>query len=319
MASTYSSNLKIELIANGEQAGTWGTTTNNNLGTLIEQAISGYTSLSFSSGAQTLTMTDGTSCDARNMFLELTGATSSTTLTLPLNRKLYFIYNNSGYAITVKTAATTGVSVPNGAKYILACNGSEIINATNGNNVGTANVVARFTGQNTIGTGTIYDDGNTVGIGATSATTRLALGGSSSLFSLVTPNILETATVSATAATGTINYDLTTQSVVYYTSNASANWVLNFRASSGTTLNSLLGTGQAITAAFLVTQGTTAYYNTSVQIDGTTTGVTTKWQGSGAPTAGDPSSIDVYTYTIIKTQTTPSPTYTVLASQTQFA
>lgn len=316
MASTYSSNLKIELIANGEQAGTWGTTTNNNLGTLIEQAISGYTTLSFASGAQTLSMADGTSCDARNMYLELTGATATTTLTLPLNRKLYFVYNNSGYAITVKTAATTGVSVPNGAKYVLVCNGSEIINATNGNNVGTANVVARFTDQNTIGNSTIYDNGTNVGIGAISLTTRLALGGSSSLFSLVTPNILETATVSATPATGTINYDLTTQSVVYYTSNATANWTLNFRGSSGTTLDSILGTGQSITAVFMVTQGATAYYNSAVQIDGTTTGVTTKWQGGSAPTFGLVSSVNVYTYSIIKTA---SATYTVLASVVNFA
>lgn len=315
MASTYSSNLKLELIANGEQAGTWGTTTNNNLGTLIEQAISGYTTLSFASGAQSLSMLDGTTCTARNMYLELTGATSTTTLTLPLNRKLYFVYNNSGYAITVKTPATTGVSVPNGAKYVLVCNGSEIINATNGNNVGTANVVTRFTDQNTLGNSTIYDNGTNVGIGAVSTSTRLALGGTSSLFSFATPNILETATISATPATGVINYDLTTQSVVYYTSNATANWTLNFRASSGTTLDSTLAVGEAITAVFLVTQGSTAYYNSAVQIDGTTTGVTTKWQGGGAPTFGVASSINVYTYSIIKTA---SATFTVLASLVSF-
>ena len=120
-------------------------------------------------------------------------------------------------------------------------------------------------------------------------------------------------TVSATAATGTINYDVTTQSVLYYTSNASANWTVNFRGSSGTSLNTLMSIGQSITVAFLVTQGATAYYNNGWQIDGTA--VTPKWQGGTAPTAGNASGIDVYTYTITKTA---SATYTVLASLTQF-
>jgi hypothetical protein len=124
----------------------------------------------------------------------------------------------------------------------------------------------------------------------------------------------EVATVSATAATGTINYDITTQSVVYYTSNASANWTVNFRASSGTSLDSAMSTGQSLTAAFLVTQGSTAYYNSAVQVDGSA--VTPKWQGGTAPSAGNASSIDVYTYTIIKTG---SAAFTVLASVTKFA
>ena len=124
----------------------------------------------------------------------------------------------------------------------------------------------------------------------------------------------EVVTVSATAATGTINYDITTQSVLYYTSNASANWTTNFRASSGTSLDTALATGQSMTVAFLVTQGSTAYYNNVVQVDGTATGVTTRWLG-GAPTAGNASGIDSYRYLIIKTGTA---TFTVLASVTQF-
>jgi hypothetical protein len=77
-----------------------------------------------------------------------------------------------------------------------------------------------------------------------------------------------------------------------------------------------MSTGQSLTVAFLVTQGGTAYYNNVVQVDGTTSGVTTKWQGGTAPTGGYASSVDVYTYTIIKTG---SATFTVLASQTKFA
>jgi hypothetical protein len=138
--------------------------------------------------------------------------------------------------------------------------------------------------------------------------------GSASTLAVVLSDAAEVATVSATAATGTINYDLTTQSVLYYTSNASANWTTNFRASSGTSLNTALATGQSITAAFLVTQGATAYYNNVVQVDGTTSGVTTRWIG-GAPTAGNASGIDSYRYLIIKTG---SATFTVLASVNQF-
>jgi hypothetical protein len=138
--------------------------------------------------------------------------------------------------------------------------------------------------------------------------------GSSSTTALVLSDAAEVATVSATAATGTINYDVTTQSVLYYTSNASANWAVNFRGSSGTSLNTLMSTGQSMTVAFLVTQGSTAYYNSAVQVDGTTTGVTTRWLG-GAPTAGNASGIDSYRYLIIKTG---SATFTVLASNTQF-
>ena len=138
--------------------------------------------------------------------------------------------------------------------------------------------------------------------------------GSSSATAIVLNDAAEVATVSATAATGTINYDITTQSVLYYTSNASANWTVNFRASSGTSLNTLMSTGQSMTVAFLVTQGSTAYYNSAVQVDGTTSGVTTRWLG-GAPTAGNASGIDSYRYLIIKTG---SATFTVLASNTQF-
>ena len=138
--------------------------------------------------------------------------------------------------------------------------------------------------------------------------------GSSSATAIVLNDAAEVATVSATAATGTINYDITTQSVLYYTSNASGNWTVNFRASSGTSLNTLMSTGQSMTVAFLVTQGSTAYYNNVVQVDGTTSGVTTRWLG-GAPTAGNASGIDSYRYLIIKTG---SATFTVLASNTQF-
>lgn len=155
------------------------------------------------------------------------------------------------------------------------------------------------------------------GISASSANTFTALqtfSGSTSVLAMALKNAAELATVSATAATGTINYDVTTQSVLYYTTNASGNFTINFRASSGTSLNTAMATGDSVTVAFLNTNGGTAYYNSAVQVDGSS--VTPKWQGGTAPSSGNASSIDVYVYTIVKTG---SATFTVAASQTRFA
>ena len=123
----------------------------------------------------------------------------------------------------------------------------------------------------------------------------------------------EDVNVVASAATGTINLDVDTASIWYYTSNATANHTLNIRYSSGVSLNTALAVGDAITVVWMNTNGTTAYYPNVIQIDGT--GVTPKVPA--AITAGNASSIDVYTFTIIKTAATP--TYTVLESQTKFA
>jgi len=148
----------------------------------------------------------------------------------------------------------------------------------------------------------------------------LTLGGTTSTVgNLTVTNTLvtemrETTTVSATAATGTIDYDALTQVVLYYTTDASGNFTVNFRGSSGTSLNTVMSTGESLSATFLVTNGATAYYNSVVQVDGST--VTPKWQGGTAPTSGNASSVDSYTYVIIKTG---SATFTVLASVTKFA
>jgi hypothetical protein len=125
----------------------------------------------------------------------------------------------------------------------------------------------------------------------------------------------ELVTVSATAATGTVNYDALPQSVLFYTSNASANWTVNLRGDGSNSLNTMLAVGESLTVAFLVTQGATPYYNTTVQVDGATAGVTTRWQGGTAPAAGNASGVDVYSYTIIKTG---NATFSVFAAQVQF-
>jgi hypothetical protein len=205
------------------------------------------------------------------------GGTGSTSV--PTNGQL-LIGNGTGYSTAAITAGS-GISVTNGSGTITITNAASSFDPTANNT---------FTGRQTF----------------TGSTTALAA---------VFNNIAETTTVSATAATGTINYDVTTQSVVYYTAAASGNWTLNLRGNGTTSLNTLLSTGQSITVAFLVTQGSPAYYNNVVQVDGTATGVTTRWQGGTAPTAGNASSIDVYTYTVIKTG---SATFTVLASQTKY-
>jgi hypothetical protein len=126
--------------------------------------------------------------------------------------------------------------------------------------------------------------------------------------------LFETATITAAAPSSTTNFDITTQAVQYYTNNAAVNFTLNFRGDGSTTLNSILATGQSVTCALMVTNGSTAYRPTTFQIDGSA--VTPKWQTGVAPTGGNANSIDVYTFAIVKTA---SSTYTVLASQTQYA
>ena len=143
---------------------------------------------------------------------------------------------------------------------------------------------------------------------------QLSLGVSGTTMQLKLSAAAETVTIAATAATGTVNFDVSTQSILYYTSNASANWTLNIRGSSSVALNSIMSTGQSVTVTHLVTQGGTAYYNSALTVDGTS--VTPKWSGGSAPSAGNTNSVDVYTYTLFKTG---SGSFTVFASQTRYA
>lgn len=156
--------------------------------------------------------------------------------------------------------------------------------------------------------------GKTLNVAGTANFTGTTSLTSPSLTNELATGIRETTTISATASTGTINFDISTQVVLYYTTNASGNFTLNFRGSSGTTLNSIMSTGQSLSCTFLCTNGSTAYYNSAVQVDGSS--VTPKWQGGSAPTSGNASSVDSYTYVIVKTG---SATFTVFASQTKFA
>lgn len=126
----------------------------------------------------------------------------------------------------------------------------------------------------------------------------------------------ERLTVTATTSTGTINFNLDTAGTLYHTANAAANHTLNFRFSANTSLSSALTTNDSITAVFMNTNGATAYYPNVITVDGATSGVSIKYQGGTAYTAGNASSIDAYVFNIIKTAAT---SYTVLAAQTKFA
>ena len=224
------------------------------------------------------------------------------------------VVSANGFAGTVATSTTTpAITVSTSITGVLKGNGTAISAATAGTDYVTP------TGTETLTNKTIAFGSNTLSDVASLSTAQTftgtkTLAGTSSVLAEILTNAAEIATVSATAATGTINYDVTTQSVIYYTSNASANWTVNFRASSGTSLNTAMSTGQSVTAAFLVTQGSTAYYNNVVQVDGST--VTPKYQGGTAYAAGNASSIDVYMYTIVKTG---NAAFTVFTSQTKFA
>ena len=315
--------LGFALPTQGDLDGTWGTTVNDSITSLLDSAVAGTTTLSANADV-TLTTTNGAANQARSAFILWTASNGATTrnITAPAQSKAYIVINAGTGSVVIRGAGpTTGVTVPTGYKALVAWNGSDFVK-----------VASTIISLTTDVTGTLpLANGGTNATTAADARTSLAVpgtavantftakntfsGSTTALAELLT-NASEVVTVSATAATGTINYYATTQSVVYLTSNASANWVVNLTgASTPTTLDTLLSTGQCVTLVLMVTQGSTAYYNTSVQVDGTTSGVTTKWLNS-APTSGSPSAVDSYTYTVIKTA---SATFTVFAAKAPFA
>lgn len=289
MTSSYTTNKNLEKPANGDYVNTWSSPVNNDWDA-IDAAFGGTTTINAVGASGTVVLS---SSQYRPPNIVITG-----TLTANVNYQfpsgvggVWTIYNNTSGSFTITMSsggAGTTVSVTQGTRLLIVCDGT---------NVSVADTTLNSSANNTF-------------------TGRQTFAGSTTNLAEVLTNAAEVVTVSATAATGTINYDITTQSVLYYTTNASANWTVNLRGNSSNTLTSLLSVGQCVTVAFLVKQGSTAYYNSAVQVDGTTTGVTTVWQGGTAPAGGNINSIDVYTYTVIKTA---SAAYTVLASRTQFA
>lgn len=135
MASTYSTSLKLTLIGDGDQSGIWGQTTNTNLGTLLEQAITGVTSITMADANYTLTNFNGVTDEARNAVLVVTGTNNAQRdLIPPVVKKLYTIVNNTtgGYAIRVIGASGTGVTIPNGATCLVYCDGTNFVSGLSG-------------------------------------------------------------------------------------------------------------------------------------------------------------------------------------------
>ena len=359
MASSYSTDLKLELMVTGEKAGLWGDITNTNL-VILQQAIAGYAAVSIAGGAGNtdLTFTNAATSDGKNAVLELTGTiTGNRTVTVPatVTNKVYVIKNNTtgAFTVTVLVSGQSGVtfSATDKGTKILYINGTDVVDSNIGkvsNDISPSLSGILDTNGNDIvidDAGAIEDDSNNpyvrfqktasavnyidVTNQATGSGPAIdAVGSDSNIDLNISPKgigrvvlgagkiqqLAEKITNSATAATGTVNYDVITQAVLNYTTDASGNWTLNIRGDGSNSLNSIMDSGESITVAHIVKQGGTAYYNSAVQVDGSS--VTPEWQGGSAPTGGNTNSLDAYTYTVIKTG---DATFTVLASQTQFA
>ena len=353
MASTFSTDLKIELMATGENSGTWGTKTNTNLD-LVQQAIVGFENIAITSTNTTLLMTDATISTARNAVLRFTGAiTANCTVFIASGiEKTYTLENATSGAFTLALNQVGGASVIFGATdkttKLVYLNGTDAVD------LGVVNLTAPQTLTNkTLTTPTLtspiineIDDSNgneeiiftatasavnelTVANAATGNNPNVTASGSDANVGInLTPKgtgavtfngtgkiqaVKEKVTVTAVASTGTINYDFLTQAVLYHTTVATGQFTINLRGSSSTSLTNMLSVGESVTGAFLNTN--TTFFVSTITIDGSSTNVTLEYQGGSAPTAGN-AGIDVYSFTAIKTATTPA--YTILASQTQF-
>jgi hypothetical protein len=354
MASSYSADLKLELMATGEKSGLWGDITNTNL-VILQQAIAGYEEISIAGGVQTtpLTFSNGVTSDGKNAVIKFIGTiTGNQTVTIPDSiEKTYIISNGTtgGFTVEFKTVSGTGVTFGTTDKStkILFADGTNVIDTGTVSLTGVQTLTNKTLTAPKIADGGFIADANgneeikftttasavneitVINAATTNPPAISATGGDTNIDLNLTPKgigrvtlngggkIQQTAekvTNSATAATGTINYDVITQAVLNFTTNASANYTLNIRGDASNSLDSIMDTGESITIVHLVPQGATAYYNSAVQIDGS--GVTPKWQGGSAPTEGNANSTDVYSYVVIKTG---SATFTVLAAQTQFA
>ena len=203
--------------------------------------------------------------------------------------------------VVITSPVTNQALVYDGTNWINATESGDITAVTSGTGISVTN-----------STGPIPTVAVDTAVVATTNNTLTMTGKTLTQAILIAPE--ERWNVQAVAATGTVNLDVNTAGIWYYTASATGNWTLNVRASSGASLDSILTTGDSITVVFFATQGSPAYYQTAFQIDGNS--VTPKWQNGVAPSAGNANSIDIYSYTIIKTG---SATFTAFGSQTKFA
>ena len=211
MASTFSTSLKLELIGNGDQSGTWGTTTNTNLGTLLEQAITGVVAITMTNADKTLTNLNGTSDEARNAVLVVGGTNSAIrNVIAPAVNKTYIVVNNTvgGFAIVIKTSASAGVSIANGATQTVYCDGTEFYLASFPNTGGTITGNLAITGTLSVaGIPTIPTAApgtNTTQAASTAFVAAAVTAATGSLGTMSTQNANNVAITGGTIAGGTI-------------------------------------------------------------------------------------------------------------------
>jgi len=276
-------------------------------------------------GVVKLLASNATSAPVTSFSAGTTGFTPSTSTTGAITLAGTLATTNGGTGLTSFTSGgavyATSTSVLTTGTLPTTAGGTNLTSFTSGGAVYATSTSALTTGTLPIASG---GTGATTLAGANIAVTNAAntftatqtLSGTTATAALKINNITELANIVGAAPASTQTFYVNSGAVQYYTTNAANNWTVNFGFSSGTTLNTAMSVGDSISCTMLTTQGSTAYYNSSVQVDGTTSGVTTKWQGGTAPTSGNASSIDSYTYVIIKTA---SATFTVLASLTKFA
>jgi hypothetical protein len=229
MASTYSTSLKLELIGQGEQSGTWGVTTNNNFGNLVEQAITGVETISMSNATYTLTNYDGALDEARNAVLVVSGTNlAPQNVIAPSVEKLYTIRNISGANVTIKTASGNGVVVTNNAYAQVYCDSVDFYNATPSiNNVtgnltvsGNANIAGNATVTGTLTAGSITGIGQTIrqivpSISYTASSTT-------SSTAVATPHIATITTASASSKVLVLFYGSLSYNQQFYTNEVEA-------------------------------------------------------------------------------------------------
>jgi hypothetical protein len=207
--TTFSTSLKLELPGDGQQTGTWGQTTNKNIGTLLEQAITGVQTITMLDANRTLTNLNGTPDEARNAVLVVTGTNSATRqIVAPLVEKIYIVKNNTtgGFSITIGGATGSVVTVPNGSTQIVYCDGVnfyDVINpgfiTGNLNISGALTVVGALTGSTGTFSGAVAGSVfNGAGTGLTGTAPALSIGGNAATASLAT---LATNATNANAAT----------------------------------------------------------------------------------------------------------------------